>query len=105
VPKSRTIGDPPKFSGQAWVITPEQSRAARGWLGWSQAELAKQANVSLRTVAAFERSEKKPLPNHLAVLRRVIEAEGIRLLFDEDGAPAGIARQGARIDLSGEVSD
>jgi hypothetical protein len=26
-------------------------------------------------------------------------------LFDEDGAPAGIARQGARIDLSSEVSD
>jgi transcriptional regulator with XRE-family HTH domain len=105
VPKSSTIGNPSKFSRQPWVITPEQSRAARGWLGWSQAELAKQANVSLRTVAAFERSEKNPLPNHLAVLRRVIEAAGIRLLFDEDGAPAGIARQGARIDLSGEVSD
>jgi hypothetical protein len=29
-----------------------------------------------------------------------IEAEGIRLLFDETGAAAGIARQDARIDLS-----
>jgi len=28
-----------------------------------------------------------------------IEAEGIRLLFDETGAAAGIARQEARIDL------
>jgi hypothetical protein len=61
--------------------------------------------VSVRTVAAFERSEKNPLPNHLAVLRRVIEAEGIKLLFDEEGAAAGIARRGARIDLSSEVSD
>jgi transcriptional regulator with XRE-family HTH domain len=105
VPKSSTIRNPPQFFRQPWVITPEQSRAARGWLAWSQAELAKQANVSVRTVAAFERSEKKPLLNHLAILRRVIETAGIRLLFDEDGAPAGIARQGARIDLSGDVSD
>jgi len=29
-----------------------------------------------------------------------IEDEGIRLLFDEAGAAAGIARQDARIDLS-----
>jgi transcriptional regulator with XRE-family HTH domain len=105
VPKSSTIGDSPRFFRQPWVIAPEQSRAARGWLGWSQAELAKQANVSVRTVAAFERSEKNPLPNHLTVLRRVIEAAGIRLLFDEDGAPAGIAREGARINLRGENSD
>ena len=100
MPKSSKIGDQSKFSRQPWVITPEQSRAARGWLGWSQAELAKQANVSLRTVAAFERSEKNPLPNHLAVLRRVIEAAGVRLLFDTNGAAAGILRRDANPDLS-----
>jgi hypothetical protein len=31
-------------------------------------------------------------------MRRAIEAEGIKLLFDEDGAAAGIVRQNARID-------
>jgi hypothetical protein len=40
----------------------EQSRAARGWLGWSQAELAKRAYVSLRTVQGFEKGEKAPTP-------------------------------------------
>jgi hypothetical protein len=37
---------------------------------------------------------------NIAPVRRAIEAEGIRLLFDETGAAAGIARQDAQIDLS-----
>jgi len=82
-------------------MTPEQCRAARGWLGWSQVELAKQANVSLRAVAAFERGEQTPRPNNLIAMRRVIEAAGIRLLFDKTGTAAGITRQDADIDPSG----
>ena len=80
-------------------MSPEQSRAARAWLGWSQGQLAKRANVSLSTVHDFERGQRTPTPNNLASMRRAIEAEGIRLLFDKDGAAAGIVRQGARIDL------
>jgi len=41
-----------------------------------------------------------PTPNNIAALRRAIEAKGIRLLFDETGAAAGIARQDDRIDLA-----
>ena len=78
-------------------MTPEQSRAARGWLGWSQKDLAARANVALGTVHEFEAGRRTPNPNNLAALRRVIEAEGIRLLFDTDGSAAGIARQGASI--------
>ena len=78
-------------------MTPEQSRAARGWLGWSQSELAKRANVSLSTVHDFERGQRTPTANNLSSMRRAIEAEGIRLLFDEAGAPMGIARKGNRI--------
>ena len=81
-------------------MTPEQSRAARGWLEWSRGELAKQAHVSLRTVASFERGEKMPLHNNIAAMQRAIEAMGIRLLFDRTGAAAGIARRDARIDPS-----
>jgi transcriptional regulator with XRE-family HTH domain len=74
-------------------MTPEQRRAGRGWLGWLQLDLAKQANVSQRTVAAFERGGQKPQPNNLAAMRHAIEAAGIRLLFDKDGTAAGILRQ------------
>lgn len=78
-------------------MTPEQSRAARGWLGWSQKDLAIRANVALGTVHEFEAGRRTPTPNNLAALRRAIESEGMRLLFGEDGAAAGIARQGIRI--------
>lgn len=82
-------------------MTPEQSRAARGWLGWSQKDLATRANVALGTVHEFEARRRTPTPNNLAALRRAIEAEGIRLLFDESGEGAGIARRSARIAQAG----
>jgi DNA-binding transcriptional regulator YiaG len=80
-------------------MSPEQSRAARGWFGWSQKELAARANVSVRTVQAFEKGEKTPLPNNIAAMRRVIEKAGIRLLFDEKGEAGGIARRDTTGDL------
>jgi predicted transcriptional regulator len=81
---------------QGWILTPEQSRAARGWLGWLQSDLAEKATVSLRTVAAFERGEISPLPNNLSAMQRAFESEGITLVFDEQGNPTGIMRRGSR---------
>jgi ribosome-binding protein aMBF1 (putative translation factor) len=84
-------------------MTPEQCRAARGWLGWSQVELAKRANVSTRTVAAFERADQTPQPNNLAAMRRAIEVAGIRLLFNRDGVSVGILLEGTEPELSGDA--
>jgi transcriptional regulator with XRE-family HTH domain len=81
-------------------MTPEQSRAARAWLGWSQAELAKRASVSLRTVQGFEKGEKAPNPPNVAAMRLAIESAGIRLVFGRDGVAAGIIRQDVDPDLS-----
>jgi transcriptional regulator with XRE-family HTH domain len=85
-------------------MSADQCRAARGWLGWPQDELARQANVSVRTVAAFERGEKRPQLNNLAAMRHAIEAAGVQLLFDKSGVAAGILRQDADLDLSGGPS-
>ncbi len=74
-------------------MTPEQTRAARAWLGWSQGELAKRAGVGISTVQDFERGLRTPIANNIAAMRRAIETEGILLLFDETGQGAGIARQ------------
>ena len=87
------------------TMTREQSRAARSWLGWWQADLATRANVSVNTVRNFEGGQKTPTANNLAAMRRAIEAAGIRLLFDKTGSAAGIARQDADLDLSAEPSD
>src|SRR5438309_1750757 len=97
--KSSTIQPSGKILSPG-VMTPEQSRAARGWLGWSQEEFAKKANVALRTVAAFERGGQMPRPNNITAMCRAIEAAGIRLLFDETGQAAGIARRETAGDLS-----
>lgn len=42
-----------------------ERRAARGWLGWSQQELAKRASVGLTTVKDFENGSRKPIANNL----------------------------------------
>jgi ribosome-binding protein aMBF1 (putative translation factor) len=74
------------------MLSPEQCRAARGWLGWSQQELARRANVGLSTVKDFERSERTPIPNNLAAIKSAIEAAGVELVFGKDGDAIGIAR-------------
>lgn len=72
------------------MITPEQSRAARGWLDWTQEQLAREASVSLSTIRDFEKGRRMPIANNLDAIRRVVEAHGIRPLFDGE-RPAGIA--------------
>jgi transcriptional regulator with XRE-family HTH domain len=72
-------------------MSPEQCRAARGWLGWTQQELARRAGVGLSTVRDFENGDRTPIPNNLAAITRAIEEAGIRLVFDDDGAAVGIA--------------
>jgi len=58
-------------------MTPEQSRAARGWLDWSQAELAAKANVSLSTVRDFEKRRREPIANNLGAIQVALESAGI----------------------------
>ncbi len=76
------------------MLSPEQSRAARGWLGWSQAELAKRANVALSTVRDFEKGRHVPIGNNLAALRGAFEAAGI-IMVAAEGKAAGIACKAA----------
>jgi DNA-binding transcriptional regulator YiaG len=72
------------------MLTPEQSRAARGWLAWSQEELAKRANVSLSTVRDFEAGRRAPIKNNLDAMRQAITAAGV-FLVERKGHPVGIA--------------
>ena len=83
------------------VVTSAQSRAARAWLGWSQDELARRANVSVNTLRNFENGQTFVHLNRVASIQRAIEDAGIKLLFDENGVAAGIVRSGvARVELA-----
>lgn len=58
-------------------MTPEQCRAARGWLDISQSELAAMAGVSLSTVRDFEKGRRVPVPNNLAAIVNALQNQGI----------------------------
>jgi transcriptional regulator with XRE-family HTH domain len=62
------------------MITPAQSRAARGLLDWTQDELATAAGVGLSTVRDFESGRREPIRNNLAAMHRAFEAAGIEFL-------------------------
>ena len=69
-------------------MTPEQCRAARGWLDISQSELAEAANVSLSTVRDFEKGRRVPIGNNLNAIKGALEAKGIRLTEQGITGPA-----------------
>jgi len=64
-------------------MTPEQCRAARGWLDISQQALADSANVSLSTVRDFEKGRRVPIGNNLNAMIAALEGCGIH--FTQDG--------------------
>jgi transcriptional regulator with XRE-family HTH domain len=77
-------------------MSPEQCRAARGWLNWSREQLAAKAQLSNSTLRDFELGRRVPIANNLAAIRRALEEAGMQFLFAEgDNEPWGVARQRA----------
>ena len=62
-------------------ISPAQVRAARAWLRWNQDALAKKAGVSKTTLNRFEQGKSVPYSGTSALLRKTLEAAGIRFQF------------------------
>jgi transcriptional regulator with XRE-family HTH domain len=71
------------------AITPAQCRAARGFLGWNQNELAEKAGISIVTVNQFETGISEPRRATLDVVRRAFERAGV-VFIDENGGGAGL---------------
>ena len=73
---------------QTWgMITPEQCRAARGLLDWSQAELAEKARVGIVTVRQLEAGTNEPRRATLEVVRRCLESAGVEFIDENGGGP------------------
>ena len=72
------------------MLSPEQCRAARAWLGWPQDELAKRAKVGLSTLKDFEGGKRAPMRNNLEAIRAALEGAGIRFIYTDDGEIAGV---------------
>ncbi len=71
------------------MISPEQCRAARAWLGWAQPELAKRAKVGLSTVRDFETGTRTPIGNNRQAIQGAFETVGVVFLHDGD-KPTGL---------------
>jgi transcriptional regulator with XRE-family HTH domain len=69
------------------MIKPEQSRAARGLLGWSQQDLAIKAGVGIVTVHQLEAGTSQPRRATLDVIRRAFESAGVEFIDENGGGP------------------
>jgi len=70
----------------ARMVTIEQLRAARGLLGWSQAELAARAGLSLPTVKRLEGGFGPRVSDEArGKMQRAIEAAGIEFIKENGG--------------------
>ncbi len=76
-------------------MKPEQSRAARGWLGWTQAKLAEKSCVGISTVKDYEAKKRIPIANNLQAMRRALEAVGIKFTEDSVSGPVGALAEDA----------
>jgi transcriptional regulator with XRE-family HTH domain len=66
---------------------PEQVRAARNWLGWTQAQLAERANVGLSTVKDYESAKRVPIANNLEAIKEALEMAGMKITADAVAGP------------------
>lgn len=63
------------------AVTREQVRAARGWLYWSQSDLAARSGVAQRTIALYEAGRTVPHDDTLRKIRAALEDAGARFQF------------------------
>ncbi len=82
-------------------MTPAQSRAARGLLKWTQADLAREASVSVVTVRNFENEKSGPQRATIEVMRRALETAGVEFL---NANGPGVRLRGGQPLLGGQHS-
>ena len=69
-------------------ITPQESRAARGLLDWTQTQLAEASLVGLSTVRNFEGELRETTPANVAAIHGAFDRAGV--IFEDDGKYVGV---------------
>lgn len=72
------------------ILLPQQCRAARGLLGWSQQQLADMSGVAKQTLADFERGARQPYERTLRDVVAALEAAGVICLPAGEDGGAGV---------------
>lgn len=76
------------------MITPEQCRAARGLLDWSQAQLAGRSGVGCSTIRSFENGRHALIRSNNTQLRLAFEVAGVVFLAPDEDGPGVRLRNG-----------
>ncbi|WP_132255905.1 MULTISPECIES: helix-turn-helix domain-containing protein [Methylobacterium] len=84
-------------------MSPAQSRAARGLLGWSEADLAAKAGLDASFVRAFEAGQGDPAAGQIEVLRSVLMRAGA--VFTNGNSPGVRLEQRASPDEGTRLGD
>jgi transcriptional regulator with XRE-family HTH domain len=69
------------------TLLSKQIKLFRNFRGWSQAELAEKADISITFLSDIERGNKWPHPDTLTGLARALDMEVYRLFMPEEPAP------------------
>ena len=72
------------------MITPEQCRAARGLLGWTQQVLANKAEVGVVTLRQFELRQKTPRRASLHMIQQTLEKGGVQFFGGDSAGGVGV---------------
>lgn len=67
------------------VISPEQCRAGRALLGWTQQRLADEAGIARKTVVDFERRARTLHGGSRRAIAAALESGGVHFINDERG--------------------
>ena len=70
-------------------LTPEQSRAARGLLDWSQEQLARASHLGVSTIRDFEKGRRVPTRNNIRAMEEAFERAGV-IFIDQNGGGPGV---------------
>ncbi|RJG46648.1 XRE family transcriptional regulator [Mesorhizobium sp. DCY119] len=82
------------------MISPEQCRAARALLNWTQADLASRVSISAVSIRAFEKGGEMRDSNQ-KLLRLTFEQAGIQFI-PENGGGAGVRMARPKASLDGK---
>jgi transcriptional regulator with XRE-family HTH domain len=75
------------------MLTPDQSRAARGLLDLRLEDLAARSGISVTTISNFESGSSRTLPANVRVMRLALEEAGAVLIAEDDKAGPGVRLQ------------
>jgi DNA-binding transcriptional regulator YiaG len=78
-----------KKCGLIFEMSPNQCRAARGWLKWSRGHLSARSGVSVSIIREFENGRIAPV-RAVTALRATLEIAGIGFAFVYGSGACGI---------------